>query len=182
MSLLKQKNDIIIRVLFQILFIFYLLSSTNCISIHSFIYLNLSVFKSFSLPNEIVPYESTHNNRQKKILSLKGNWSRLVSTNSRVRKSLEISLSQQLTARKSTPLQHSKVIRSPQGSVNCFSRREAADGGGSEDPDAPPTSLSDVQIVFPFALFSFRPPHGLLVNDYSSRGDNRGSSTRFLRR
>lgn len=93
---------------------------------------------------------------QKNFLSPKGNWSRLVSANSRARKGLGISLSRQLTARKSAAsLQHSKVIRSPQGSVNCFSRREAADGEGSEDPDAPPTPLSDVQIVSPSALFSF---------------------------
>lgn len=47
------------------------------------------------------------------------------------------------------PLQHSKVIRSPEGSVNCFSRHEAANGEGSEDLDAAPTPLSDVQIVSP---------------------------------
>lgn len=81
----------------------------------------------------------------------------LVSANSRARKSLGISLSRQLTVRKSAPLQHSKVIRSPEGSVNCFSRREAADGEGSEDPDAPPTPLSDVQIVSLSALFFLRP-------------------------
>lgn len=99
---------------------------------------------------------------KKKILSPKGNWSHLVSANSRARKSLGISLSRQLTVRKSAPLQHSKVIRSPEGSVNCFSRREAADGEGSEDPDAPPTPLSDVQIVSLSALFFFRSPRGLL--------------------
>lgn len=125
---------------------------------------------------------STHT-RRKKILSPKGNWSHLVSANSRARKSLGISLSRQLTARKSAPLQHSKVIRSPEGSVNCFSRREAADGEGSGDPDAPPTPLSDVQIVSLSTLFFFHSPKRTsLVNDYGSQGDNRGSSTRFLRR
>lgn len=78
----------------------------------------------------------------KKILSPKGNWSRLISANNRARKSPRISLSRQWRRERArAPLQHTKVIRSPEGSVNCFSRREAADGGGSKDPDAPAASL-----------------------------------------
>lgn len=69
-------------------------------------------------------------------------------------------------SRARVPLQHSKVIRSPEGSVNCFSRREAADGEGSEDPDPAPTPLSDVQIVSPS---STRPSFSLALRaDFAS--------------